>query len=112
MTLSEIIERRHECKIFMDCSDEQLIRSIIACYDEKVGIIEETLYTVPIPVGNGYYQTLVMNSNGSIMLGDHKYISLQRLMNHNLNFPGGLTESRIKNSPLSWAWQFAKEIKK
>ncbi|MGT2812901.1 crAss001_48 related protein [Streptococcus minor] len=69
-------------------------------------------YTVAIPVGNGFYKTLVQHSKtGNLVLGDYNYASLKLLEKHNRNVPdGGITEDRIKKSSCSWAWQFAKEL--
>ena len=69
-------------------------------------------YSVAIPVGDGFYKTLVQKSStGELVLGDRYYSSLEVLKRHNRNVPdGGLTEDRIKNSACAWAWQFAKEV--
>lgn len=78
---------------------------------EKIDLVEkEKIYTVEIPVGDGYYQTLCQSGNGNLCLSDHKYLSLEKLRKHNSYVPGGLTEEKIKNSTVSWAWQFAKEV--
>ena len=79
---------------------------------EGVEPIPKKRYTVAIPVGDGFYKTLVQKpSTGELVLGDRYYSSLEVLKRHNRNVPdGGLTEDRIKNSACAWAWQFAKEL--
>ena len=79
---------------------------------EGIELSPKKRYTVAIPVGGGYYKTLVQKSStGELVQGDRYYSSLEVLERHNRNVPdGGLTEDRIKNSACSWAWQFAKEL--
>ena len=79
---------------------------------EGIELNPKKRYTVAIPVGDGYYKTLVQKSStGELVLGDRYYTSLEVLERHNRNVPdGGLTEDRIKNSACAWAWQFAKEL--
>ncbi|RSJ77718.1 hypothetical protein D8798_00905 [Streptococcus cristatus] len=78
---------------------------------ERIDLIEkEKIYTVEIPVGDGFFQTLCQSGNGNLCLSDHKYLSLEKLRKHNSYVPGGLTEKKIKNSTVAWAWQFAKEV--
>ena len=78
---------------------------------ERIDLVEkEKIYTVEIPVGDDFFQTLCQSGNGNLVLGDHDYNSLEKLKRHNRNVPGGLTKEKIKKSAVSWAWQFAKEI--
>ena len=78
---------------------------------ERIDLVEkEKIYTVEIPVGDGFFQTLYKSGNGNLCLSDHKYLSLEKLRKHNSYVPGGLTEKKIKNSTVAWAWQFAKEV--
>lgn len=78
---------------------------------ERIDLVEkEKIYTVEIPVGDGFFQTLCKSGNGNLCLSDHKYLSLEKLRKHNSYVPGGLTEKKIKNSTVAWAWQFAKEV--
>lgn len=67
-------------------------------------------HTIEIKVGDGFFQTLCQSGNGNLCLSDHKYLSLEKLRKHNSYVPGGLTEKKIKNSTVAWAWQFAKEV--
>ena len=79
---------------------------------EGIELSPKKRYSVAIPVGDGFYKTLVQKSStGELVLGDRYYSSLEVLERHNRNVPdGGLTEDRIKYSACAWAWQFAKEL--
>lgn len=110
MDLINILSYINNYRHMMDCTHDELVLAVVSCYYDNVSIIEESVYTVPIPVGNGYYKTLVLSSTGYLVLGEHKYTSLAKLKRHNLQVPGGLTERRIKDSAVSWAWQFAEEM--
>lgn len=72
--------------------------------------VKETYYYVAIPVENGWYRRLVVYSNGKAGLDDHNYMSLDKLKQHSRQAKYQLTEKIIKESALSWAWQFAKEL--
>lgn len=73
-------------------------------------IKKEKHYYVAIPIENGWYRRLVVYSNGKVGLDDHNYMSLDKLKQHSRQAKYQLTEQMIKDSNLSWAWQFAKEI--
>jgi len=45
-----------------------------------------------------------------LALDDHNYYSIDKLIEHTKNSTTQITEKMIKDSPLSWAWQFAKEL--
>ena len=72
--------------------------------------IKETYYYVAIPVGKGMYNRLAVNCSGEVFLDTHNYLSMDKLIKHSRQSVQQLTEDKIKESPLSWAWQFAKEL--
>lgn len=72
--------------------------------------VDEKYYYVAIPIEHGHYRRLIVLSSGRVALGDHNYESLELLKKHSRQASGKLTEKMIKDSPLSWAWQFAKEL--
>ena len=72
--------------------------------------VKETYYYVAIPVGNGMYNRLAVNCSGEVFLDTHNYLSMDKLIKHSRQSVQQLTEGKIKESPLSWAWQFAKEL--
>lgn len=72
--------------------------------------VEEKYYYVAIPIEHGYYRRLIVLSSGRVALGDSNYESLELLKKHSRQASDKLTEKMIKDSPLSWAWQFAKEL--
>lgn len=74
-------------------------------------IKKESTYTVAIPIGNGFFKTVCQSGTGKLILSDKNYQSKDKIKQHNSYIPGGLTESVIKDSELSWVWQFAKEVK-
>lgn len=72
--------------------------------------VDEKYYYVAIPIEHGRYRRLIVLSSGRVALGDHNYESLELLKKHSRQASGQLTEKMIKDSPLSWAWQFAREL--
>lgn len=72
--------------------------------------VKETYYYVAIPVGKGMYNRLAVNCSGGVFLDTHNYLSMDKLIKHSRQSVQQLTEDKIKESPLSWAWQFAKEL--
>ena len=71
---------------------------------------KEKYYYVAIPVGEGVYNRLCVTCSGEIFLDTHNYHSMDKLIKHSKQSILQLTEGMIKESPLSWAWQFAKEL--
>lgn len=71
---------------------------------------KEKYYYVAIPVGEGVYNRLCVTCSGEIFLDTHNYHSMDKLIMHSRQSVQQLTEDKIKESPLSWAWQFAKEL--
>ena len=72
--------------------------------------VDEKYYYVAIPIEHGHYRRLIVLSSGRVALGDHNYESLELLKKHSRQASDQITEKMIKDSPLSWAWQFAKEL--
>ena len=73
-------------------------------------IVKEIYYYVAIPVGKGMYNRLAVNCSGEVFLDTHNYLSMDKLIKHSRQSVQQLTEDKIKESSLSWAWQFAKEL--
>lgn len=72
--------------------------------------VDEKHYYVAIPVEGGRYRRLLAYNNATLALDDHNYYSIDKLIEHTKNSTRQITEKMIKDSPLSWAWQFAKEL--
>ena len=72
--------------------------------------VDEKYYYVAIPVEGGRYRRLLAYNNGTLALDDHNYYSIDKLIEHTKNSTTQITEKMIKDSPLSWAWQFAREL--
>lgn len=70
--------------------------------------VDEKHYYVAIPIEYGRYRRLVVLSSGRVALGESDYESIEALKNYSVQVSEKLTEKMIKDSPLSWAWQFAK----
>jgi hypothetical protein len=70
----------------------------------------EKRYSIAVPVGNGWYNRVIVSSNGNVTLDSHNYVSLDKLCRHDRQSYIPLTEDLIKNSELAWAWQFATEL--
>ena len=71
---------------------------------------KEKYYYVAVPVGKGFYKRVIVYSDYTLGLGDHNYMSLAKLEQHSKQASYPITEKMIKESPLSWAWQFAKKL--
>ena len=72
--------------------------------------VDEKYYYVAIPIEHGHYRRLVVLSSGRVALGEIAYGSIDKLKKQAIKVNEKLTEKMIKDSPLSWAWQFAKEL--
>ena len=72
--------------------------------------VDEKYYYVAIPIEHGHYRRLVVLSSGRVALGEITYGSIDKLKKQAIRVNEKLTEKMIKDSPLSWAWQFAKEL--
>lgn len=72
--------------------------------------VDEKYYYVAIPIEYGNYRRLVVLSSGRVALGERDYESIDAIKNFSIQANEKLTEKMIKDSPLSWAWQFAKEL--
>lgn len=72
--------------------------------------VDDKYYYVAIPIEHGHYRRLVVLSSGRVALGEITYDSIDKLKKQAIRVNEKLTEKMIKDSPLSWAWQFAKEL--
>lgn len=89
-----------------DKNQENFMYAWINGYSVK----KEKYYYVAVPVELGRFRRLYVLNDGSVALGDHNYESFELLKKHSRQATFQLTEKLIKESPLSWAWQFAKEL--
>lgn len=72
--------------------------------------VDEKYYYVAIPIENGKYRRLYVLSSGRLALGGLGYDSIEIVKKRSRENGEKITEKMIKDSPLSWAWQFAKEL--
>lgn len=72
--------------------------------------VDEKYYYVAIPIENGKYRRLVTLGSGRVGLGELDYNSIESIKERSIYLSDKITEKMIKDSPLSWAWQFAKEL--
>lgn len=89
-----------------DKNQENFLNAWLNGYTVK----NEKYYFVAVPVGRGYYKRVIAYSDYTLELGDHNYMSLDKLKQHSRQACYQITEDMIKESSLSWAWQFAKEL--
>ena len=87
-------------------NSELYARAFLDGYEVK----PEKRYFIAIPVGNGWYNRVIVSINGNVSLDSHNYVSLDKLRRHDRQSRIPLTEDLIKNSELAWAWQFATEL--
>lgn len=72
--------------------------------------VDEKYYYVVIPCGEGTYRRVFMNSNRNLIISGFTYHSEEDARKIAKDSSFKLTEKMIKESPLSWVWQFAKEL--
>ena len=72
--------------------------------------VDEKYYYIVIPCGEDTYRRVFMNSNRNLVIGGFTYYSEEEARKIAKDSSFKLTEKMIKDSPLSWAWQFAKEL--
>ena len=67
-------------------------------------------YYIAIPCGNDTYRRAFVDSGGKLVIGNFTYSSEKDIAKLSKDASVKLTEKIIKNSELSWTWQFAKEL--
>ena len=72
--------------------------------------VDEKYYYIVIPCGEGTYRRVFMNSNRNLVISGFTYHSEEEARKIAKDGSFKLTKKMIKDSPLSWAWQFAKEL--
>lgn len=95
----------YKCAKWAKCNSNEFAYAWVNGYE-----VDEKHYYVAIPVEGGRYRRLLAYNNGTLALDDHNYYSIDKLIEHTKNSTTQITEKMIKDSPLSWAWQFAKEF--
>lgn len=95
----------YKCAKWAKCNSNEFAYAWVNGYE-----VDEKHYYVAIPVEGGRHRRLLAYNNGTLALDDHNYYSIDKLIEHTKNSTTQITEKMIKNSPLSWAWQFAKEL--
>lgn len=72
--------------------------------------VDEKYYYIVIPCGEGTYRRVFMNSNRNLVISGFTYHSEEEARKIAKDSSFKLTEKMVKDSPLSWTWQFAKEL--
>ena len=72
--------------------------------------VDEKYYYIVIPCGEGIYRRVFVNSNRNLVIGGYTYHSEEEAIKISKDSSFKLTEKLIKDSELSWTWQFAKEL--
>lgn len=73
-------------------------------------IIKEKFYFVAIPCGNYSYRHVFVNDSNNLVVSNYLFKSEEEIKKLARAYKVSLTEKMIKESPLAWAWQFAKEL--
>lgn len=88
--------------------------AFIDAWENGYTVKKEKHYYIAVPAGtlsgNSYYMRVCVSNTGEVFLGTHNYLSMDKLIKHSRQSVQQLTEDKIKESPLSWTWQFAKEL--
>lgn len=72
--------------------------------------VDEKYYYIVIPCGEGTYRRVFMNSNRNLVISGFTYHSEEEARKIAKDSSFKLTEKMVKDSPLSWTWQFAREL--
>ena len=72
--------------------------------------VEDKYYYIVIPCGEGTYRRVFMNSNRNLVISGFTYHSEEEARKVSKDSSFKLTEKIVKDSELSWVWQFAKEL--
>lgn len=72
--------------------------------------VDEKHYYIAIPCGENRYMHAFVNSDGCLVVSNYRYGSTEEIKKIAKDYRVSITEKMIKDSPLSWAWQFAKEL--
>lgn len=73
-------------------------------------IIKETYYYVAIPCGDNSYRHVFVNDSNNLVVSNYLFKSEEEIKKLAMGYRVSLTEDIIKKSPISWTWQFAKEL--
>lgn len=72
--------------------------------------VDEKYYYIVIPCGEGIYRRIFMNGNRNLVISGFTYHSEEEARKIAKDSSFKLTEKMVKDSELSWVWQFAKEL--
>lgn len=72
--------------------------------------VDDKYYYIVIPCGEGTYRRVFMNSNRNLVISGFTYHSEEEARKVSKDSSFKLTEKIVKDSELSWVWQFAKEL--
>lgn len=72
--------------------------------------VKETYYYVAIPCGNNSYRHVFVNDCNNLVVSNYLFKSEEEIKKLAMAYRVSLTEDIIKKSPISWTWQFAKEL--
>lgn len=72
--------------------------------------VDDKYYYIVIPCGEGTYRRVFMNSNRNLVISSFTYHSEEEARKVSKDSSFKLTEKIVKDSELSWVWQFAKEL--
>lgn len=95
----------YKCAKWAKCNSNEFAYAWVNGYE-----VDEKHYYVAIPIEHGRYRRLYVLSSGRLALGGLDYDSIETVKKRSREANEKITEKMIKDSPLSWAWQFAKEL--
>lgn len=96
-----------KCLRWAEMNDEAFAYAWLHDNDYEV---EERYYYIVIPCGEGTYRRVFMSSNRNLVISGFTYYSEEEARKKAKDSSFKLTEKLIKDSELSWTWQFAKEL--
>ena len=95
----------YKCAKWAKCNSNEFAYAWVNGYE-----VDEKYYYVVIPCGEGTYRRVFMNSNRNLVISGIKYHSEEDARKIAKDSSFKLTEKMVKDSELSWVWQFAKEL--
>lgn len=96
----------HKLQEWLKSSENQI--TFIEAWLNGYEVVKEKHYYVAIPSGLGRYKMLLNFNYLTVSSGD--YVSIEEIEKYAKTHNFNITEKMIKESEVSWAWEFAKEL--
>lgn len=103
--LRKNIDIAYDCAKWVRNNSDEFAKAWVNGYT-----IQEKYYYVAIPCGNNSYRHVFVNDSNNLVVSNYLFKSEKEIKKLAMAYRVSLTEDIIKKSPISWTWQFAKEL--